>query len=75
MRGFALAIGIIAALWLAAEPARAAAPEVVHTKVDLSFHNIDVCGFTVDSVVQGTNTSQMFVDRSGTSRFSSYPTS
>jgi len=65
MRKFALVVGIIVALGLAGAPAGAAAPEVVHTKVNVSLPGIDVCGFTVDSVVQGTNTFQMFVDRFG----------
>jgi len=65
MRKFALVVGIIVALGLAAAPAGAAAPEVVHTKVNVSLPGIDVCGFTVDSVVKGTNTFQMFVDRFG----------
>src|SRR5689334_23051306 len=34
--------------WLAAAPAGAAAPQVTHTKVNLSLPGIDVCGFTVD---------------------------
>lgn len=51
--------------WVAGAPAGAATPEVVHTKVDVSLPGIDVCGFTVDSVVQGTDTFEIFVDRSG----------
>jgi len=35
MRKFALVVGIIVALGLAAAPAGAAAPEVVHTKVNV----------------------------------------
>jgi hypothetical protein len=50
---------------LAAVPAGAAAPQVVHTKVNVSLTNIDQCGFTVNSVIQGTDTTQVFVDRSG----------
>jgi len=46
-------------------PAGAVAPEVVHTKINLSLTNIDQCGFTVDSVVRGTATMQVFVDASG----------
>jgi len=46
-------------------PAGAATPHVVHTKVNLSLTNIDQCGFTVNSVVRGTNTMQVFVDASG----------
>jgi hypothetical protein len=38
---------------------------VVHTKVNVSLTHIDQCGFTVDSVVHGTATSQTFVDASG----------
>jgi hypothetical protein len=52
--------------WLAAAPAGAATPpQVSHTQVSVSFTGIDVCGFTVDSVVQGTDTFEVFVDGSG----------
>lgn len=51
--------------WVAGAPAGAASPQVSHTKVNVSFTGIDVCGFTVDSVVQGTDTFQVRVDRSG----------
>jgi hypothetical protein len=68
----ALQLAVIAAALgvttLTAAPAGAATPEVVHTKLDLSFPGIDQCGFTVDSVVQGTMTVQTFVDRSGNVR-------
>jgi hypothetical protein len=55
----------LAAGWLAAAPAGAATPQVVHTKVNVSLTNIDVCGFTVNSVIQGPLTTQIFFDRSG----------
>jgi hypothetical protein len=55
----------LAAGWVAAAPAGAATPQVVHTKVNVSLTGIDQCGFTVDSVVQGTDTFQVFFDRSG----------
>src|SRR4029077_19394953 len=64
----ALRVAIGAALaitTLTAVPAAAAAPQVVHTRVNVSLTNIDQCGFTVNSVVRGTNTLQVFVDRSG----------
>ena len=51
--------------WLAAAPAGAATPTVVHTKVNVSLPGINVCGFTVDSVVQGTSTVHVFTDQSG----------
>ncbi len=51
--------------WVAAAPAGAATPQVVHTKVNVSLTNIDVCGFRVNSVIQGTDTTQIFFDRSG----------
>jgi hypothetical protein len=51
--------------WLAAAPAGAATPTVVHTKVNVSLPDQNVCGFTVDSVVQGTSTVHVFTDRSG----------
>lgn len=55
--------------WVAAAPAGAATPQVFHEKLDLSFSNIDECGFTVNSRVQGTHTSQTFVDRYGNVSF------
>jgi hypothetical protein len=55
----------LAVATLTAAPAGAAAPQVVHTKIDISLTNIDQCGFTVNSVVQGTDTFQVFVDRYG----------
>jgi hypothetical protein len=45
--------------------AGAATPQVSHTKLDISLPGIDVCGFTVDSVIQGTDTFQVFFDRFG----------
>jgi hypothetical protein len=50
---------------VAGAPAGAAAPQVSHTQVNVSLTGIDVCGFTVDSVVQGTDTFQVFIDRFG----------
>ena len=63
----ALSVGAaaLAITTLAAAPAGAATPQVVHTKINLSFPNIDQCGFTVNSVVQGTATFQVRVDRAG----------
>jgi len=53
-------------VWLAGAPAGAATPpQVTHTQVDVSLPGIDVCGFTVDSVVQGTDTFEVFFDRFG----------
>src|SRR6476659_8006574 len=52
--------------WLAGVPAGAATPpQVSHTQVDVPLPGIDVCGFTVDSVVQGTDTFEVFFDRFG----------
>ena len=52
--------------WLAAAPAGAATPtQVFHTHVSVPPASTDVCGFTVDSVVTGTDTYQTFVDASG----------
>ena len=51
--------------WVTATPAGAATPQVFHTQVSLSLPGINECGFTVNSVVQGTDTFQVFVDRSG----------
>lgn len=49
-----------------ASPAVATTPPVVsHSNVDVSLPGIDVCGLTVDSVVQGTDTFQVFFDSSG----------
>ena len=55
----------LAAASIGGAPAGAATPKVVHTKINLSLTNIDQCGFTVNSVVQGTSTMQTFVDASG----------
>jgi hypothetical protein len=56
----------LAAGGLAAAPAGAGArPQVFHMKLDLSLTNLDQCGFTVDSVVKGTITTQTFVDAAG----------
>jgi len=63
-----LGAAALAITTLTAAPAGAAQPEVVHTRINLSFPNIDQCGFTVNSVVQGTRTFQVFVDRSGNVR-------
>ena len=38
---------------------------MVHTKVNVTLTNIDQCGFTVNSVIRGTDTVQVFLDRSG----------
>jgi hypothetical protein len=58
----ALVVGL-----LAGAPAGAAAtsPQIFHSQVDVSLPGIDVCGFTVDSVIEGTNTFQVFFDRFG----------
>lgn len=60
--------GLMALLvgWLGGGSAGAATPpQVSHTKLDISLPGIDVCGFTVDSVIQGTDTFQVFFDRFG----------
>ena len=51
--------------FLAASPAAAATSQVVHTQVNVSLSNIRVCGFKVDSLIQGTDTFQLFFDASG----------
>ena len=51
--------------WLAGAPAGAATPQVVHMQINQTITNISMCGFTVDSVVQGTFTSQVFTDQFG----------
>jgi len=52
--------------WLAGAAAGAArSPQVFHEQVDVSLPGIDVCGFTVDSRVQGTNTFEVFFDKFG----------
>jgi hypothetical protein len=56
--------------WVAAAPAGAATPEVLHFKVDFSGTAHD-CGFTLTSVVQGTNTFKTTVDASGTASYQS----
>jgi hypothetical protein len=55
----------LAAGWLAVAPAGAATTQVFHTRVNVSLPGINVCGFAVDSVVQGTDTVQVFTDQSG----------
>ena len=55
----------LVAAWLGAAPAEAATPQVTHTKIRVSFIGIPVCGFTVDSVVKGTDTFKVFFDQSG----------
>jgi hypothetical protein len=55
----------VAAAWIGGASADAATPQVVHLKINLQFTDIDQCGFTVNSVVRGTATMQVFVDRSG----------
>jgi hypothetical protein len=60
-----VAAAALAITTLTAVPAGAATPQVVHTKVNVSLTNIDQCGFTVNSVVQGTDVLQVFVDASG----------
>jgi streptogramin lyase len=50
-------------------PASAATPpQVVHTQVNVSLTGIDVCGFTVDSVIRGTATVEVWFDASGNVR-------
>lgn len=62
----ALAAVALTITTLTATPAEAAtAREVVHTDVDVSLIGIDQCGFTVDSVVQGTDTTEVFTDSAG----------
>jgi hypothetical protein len=55
----------LVAVWLAGASAGAATPQVSHTQISVSFTGIDVCGFTVDSVVKGTDTFAVFFDQSG----------
>lgn len=57
--------------WVAAAPAAAATTQVVHTKVNLSLTGIDQCGFTVNSVIRGTNTFKVSFDESGNASFQS----
>ena len=56
--------------WAVAAPAGAAPPEVVHTMVNVSLTGID-CGFTVNSVIRGTNTFKVSFDESGNASFQS----
>jgi len=46
-------------------PAVAAPTQAVHTQVNVSLVNIRVCGFKVDSLVQGTDSFQLFTDAAG----------
>ena len=71
-RGVHVALTVLmtlAAGLVTAAPAGAATPQVFHEELNFSFRDIDQCGFTVDSRVQGTHTSQTFVDRSGNVSF------
>lgn len=63
-RALPLSLGA-AALSMTTAAAAGATPQVVHTKINVSLTGINQCGFTVNSVVQGTDTFQIFVDRSG----------
>jgi len=55
----------LAGAWLTAPPAGAMPPEVTHTKVSVTLTDLEICGFTVDSVIHGTETNHVFFDRSG----------
>jgi hypothetical protein len=60
------ALSGLAVLVGAAAPAGATAqPQVFHTKVSVSLLGIDICGFTVNSVIEGVDTTQVFVDPAG----------
>jgi hypothetical protein len=61
----------LAAGWVAAASAGAATPQVVHTKVNVSLAGIDECGFTVNSVIKGTNTFKVSFDKFGNASFQS----
>ena len=52
-------------------PANAVESQVVHTKVNVSLTNIDQCGFTVNSVIRGTNTFKVSFDKFGDASFQS----
>jgi hypothetical protein len=52
-------------------PANADDNQVVHTKVNVSLTGIDQCGFTVNSVIWGTNTFKVSFDESGNASFQS----
>src|SRR4051794_10530330 len=52
-------------------PSDAGAVQVVHTKVNVSLTNIDQCGFTVNSVIRGTNTFKVSFDKLGNASFQS----
>ena len=50
--------------WMSAAPAGAATPQFFHMQINQSFR-FNQCGFTIDSTVRGTFTSEVFVSRSG----------
>src|SRR3954469_7569871 len=52
-------------------PSDAGAVQVVHTKLNFSLTNIDQCGFTVNSVIRGTNTFKVTFDESGNASYQS----
>lgn len=58
----ATGLAALVTAFLAQVPAAADTPP---NKVDFSYTGIPVCGFTVDSVVQGTDTARGFVDNAG----------
>src|SRR5436305_11489608 len=65
---YAIAIAGLMTLALGAvveAPAVAAPTQAVHTQVNVSLVNIRVCGFKVDSLVQGTDSFQLFTDAAG----------
>jgi len=55
----------LSAGWAAEAPAVGATTQVFHTQVNVSLTNIRVCGFKVDSVIQGTDTFELFFDAAG----------
>lgn len=64
---------VVAAPFLALSPCLSAAgpagavtpPQVDHSQVNVSLTGIDVCGYTVDSVIQGTATTQVWTNAAG----------
>jgi hypothetical protein len=58
-------LAVVAGLTFASPIGAATPPQVSHTKLDISLPGIDVCGLTVDSVIQGTETFQVFFDQFG----------
>ncbi|HEY2557495.1 MAG TPA: hypothetical protein VGI08_10335 [Diaminobutyricibacter sp.] len=60
---------LVAGLLTATPAVAATPPQVIHTKVNVTLTGIDQCGFTVNSVITGTDTFKITIDASGTASY------